>query len=165
MTAVTIPEAFLNKALQLADDAARADEVPVGAVICELTTGGEGVLRVIGEGRNRIRERRDPTAHAEMLALRAACEVKRSERLTDCILISTLEPCLMCSGAIILARLQAVYYFAPLESGLGMMDVLQLQPTREKGMNHQLPLIPIERYRETASGLLREYFLRKRGNG
>lgn len=94
----------MARALALARAAGAAGEVPVGAVI----TGPDGEL--LAEGRNEIIARADPTAHAEMLAIRAAGEAVGSERLIDCDLYVTLEPCTMCAGAISLARIRRVYY-------------------------------------------------------
>ena len=83
--------------------AARAGEVPVGAAIAR-----DGV--VIAAAGNRTLAHRDPTAHAEMLAIRAACAALDSERLAGCDLYVTLEPCAMCAGAISFARLRRLYY-------------------------------------------------------
>ncbi len=101
------------RALDLAAEAARAGEVPVGAVvICD----GE----IIGEGANRTRRDRDPTAHAEIVAIRAACTVLQTDRLTGCSLWVTLEPCAMCAGAIAHARLDRLIYGAPDIKGGGV---------------------------------------------
>ena len=93
-------------ALALAREAAQAGEVPIGAVIVK-----DG--RVIGEGRNAPRADRDPTAHAEIAAIRAAARALGDERLTGCEMFVTLEPCAMCAGAIVHARLARVTYAAP----------------------------------------------------
>jgi tRNA(adenine34) deaminase len=99
-----------SKAMALALDEARAaaarSEVPVGAVVTD--AAGE----VLAQAGNRTRELNDPTAHAEMLAIRAACAVLGSERLTGCTLTVTLEPCAMCAAAIAAARLERVVYGA-----------------------------------------------------
>ncbi len=95
----------MARALDLASQAAGEGEVPVGAVI---TRGG----KVIAEGRNAPRHASDPTAHAEIMAIRAACEKLQNERLTDCELWVTLEPCAMCAGAIVHARIGKLYYAA-----------------------------------------------------
>jgi tRNA(adenine34) deaminase len=95
----------MSLAFEAAKEAAERGEVPVGAVIVR-----DGlVLAVAG---NRTLEDRDPTAHAEMLAIRAACVAIDSERLNDCDLYVTLEPCTMCAGAISFARLRRLYYAA-----------------------------------------------------
>ena len=104
MTGWTLPGP-MKRALELAEASAAAGEVPVGAVI---TRGGE----VIAEAHNAPRETSDPTAHAEILAIRRAAVALGQERLTDCELWVTLEPCAMCAGAIVHARLGKVYYGA-----------------------------------------------------
>jgi len=96
----------MARALELAAHAARCGEVPVGAVVVQ---GG----RVIAEAHNAPRELTDPTAHAEVLALRRAAAALGSERLEGCELWVTLEPCAMCAGAIVHARIARVYYAAP----------------------------------------------------
>jgi len=96
----------MNIALQEAQDAAARGEVPVGAVV--ISPEGE----VIARAGNRTREDNDPTAHAEMLAIREACARIGSERLGGCALYVTLEPCAMCAGAIAAARIGRLYYGA-----------------------------------------------------
>lgn len=105
MTRWPLPPA-MKRALALAAEAAAAGEVPVGAVIVS-----DG--RVVGEGRNGPRESHDPTAHAEIVAIRAAARALGSERLAGCELFVTLEPCAMCAGAIVHARIARVTYAAP----------------------------------------------------
>ena len=106
MTAARRPN-FMDLALAQARAAAAAGEVPVGAVLVEVASG-----RVLAETRNRIEELRDPTAHAELLAIRAGAALLDSPRLPACDLYVTLEPCPMCAGAIAFARLRRVYYGA-----------------------------------------------------
>ena len=96
----------MHRALELARAAEQAGEVPIGAVV---TLDG----RVIGEGENRNRRDHDPTAHAEIVALRAAARRIGDFRLTGCDLWVTLEPCAMCAGAISHARIARLYYGAP----------------------------------------------------
>lgn len=96
----------MQTALDQARAAAEAGEVPVGAVIVD----PDGT--VLAQARNRMRELKDPTAHAEMLAIRAACAALGSERLTGCDLYVTLEPCPACAGAISAARIARLYYGA-----------------------------------------------------
>jgi len=98
-------KSFMDQALDLARAAAGAGEVPVG---CVVVRDGE----VIAGGANRTLTDRDPTAHAEMLALRQAARTLGTERLTDCDLYVTLEPCAMCAGAISFARIRRLYYGA-----------------------------------------------------
>lgn len=99
-------DAAMTRALTLAAEAARAGEVPVGAVVTD--AGG----RVLGEGRNLREATADPTAHAEIVALRAAADACRSWNLEGCTLTVTLEPCLMCAGAILQARVGRVVFGA-----------------------------------------------------
>ncbi len=99
-------EHYMSLALDLARDAARAGEVPVGCVV--VSPEGE----VIGRGRNLREETGDASAHAEMLAIREACAHVGNWRLDGCTLYVTLEPCPMCAGAIINARIPTVVYGA-----------------------------------------------------
>ena len=96
----------MQRALELAREAARLSEVPIGAVVVK-----DG--QVVGEGRNAPRGLHDPTAHAEIVAIRAAARALGDERLTGCELFVTLEPCAMCAGAIVHARIARVTYAAP----------------------------------------------------
>ena len=100
-------------ALACAQAAGLAGEVPIGAVV---TRGG----KVIATGENRNRRDNDSTAHAEMVAIRAACVALEQERLTGCDLWVTLEPCPMCAGAIAHARIARLYYGAPDPKGGGV---------------------------------------------
>ena len=95
----------MHRALELARNAASQGEVPIGAVVVKGDT-------VIAEAHNWPRTAKDPTAHAEILAIRRASEVLGNERLTDCDLYVTLEPCAMCAGAIVHARIARLYYAA-----------------------------------------------------
>jgi tRNA(adenine34) deaminase len=102
----TPDQAYMRRAIELAREAQAAGEVPVGAVIVR---GNE----IIGEGCNRPISTRDPTAHAEMIALRAAAALSDSYRLTGTTLYVTLEPCAMCAGAMVHARVERLVYAAP----------------------------------------------------
>ena len=96
---------FMDLALAEARAAAAAGEVPVG---CLIVRGGE----VIARARNRTIADRDPTAHAEMVAIRQAARALRTERLADCDIYVTLEPCAMCAAALSFARIRRLYYGA-----------------------------------------------------
>jgi len=100
-----MPQSFMDDALGEARGAEAAGEVPVGAVI--IRAGA-----IVARAGNRTLRDRDPTAHAEMLAIRAAAAALGTERLTDCDLYVTLEPCAMCAAAISFARLRRLYYGA-----------------------------------------------------
>lgn len=113
-----MPAAFplpdpMRRALTLARAAQAAGEVPIGAVITRNGT-------IIGEGENRNRRDNDPTAHAEMVAIRAAAAALGDFRLSDCDLWVTLEPCAMCAGAIAHARIARLYFGAPDPKGGGV---------------------------------------------
>lgn len=95
----------MRRALELAREAAAIGEVPVGAVVAR----GQ---QIIGEGHNLTRTGNDPTAHAEIVAIRRAAKALGQERLAGCVLYVTLEPCAMCAGAIAHARLDALHYGA-----------------------------------------------------
>jgi tRNA(Arg) A34 adenosine deaminase TadA len=96
----------MEAALAEAQDAAARGEVPVGAVLVDETGA------IIARAGNRTRELNDPSAHAEMLVIRAACEAAQSERLANCALYVTLEPCAMCAAAISFARIAKLYFGA-----------------------------------------------------
>ena len=114
----------MDLALSLAEEAAALGEAPVGAVILEGT-------RILAAERNRMQSLRDPTAHAEMLAIRTALASRGTGRLDGCDLYVTLEPCAMCAGAIAHTRLRRVYFAAEdtkpgaVENGIRLFD----QPT------------------------------------
>ncbi|WIY53451.1 nucleoside deaminase [Devosia sp. YIM 151766] len=111
----------MDLALRLAEEAAAHGEAPIGAVIVEGN-------RVLAAERNRMQALGDPTAHAEMLAIRAALAARGSGRLDGCDLYVTLEPCAMCAGAIAHARLRRVYFAAEdvkagaVENGIRLFD-------------------------------------------
>jgi tRNA(adenine34) deaminase len=109
-----MPSSFMDLALDQARAAAAAGEVPIGCVIVR-----DGA--VIAQAGNRTVAERDPTAHCEMVAIRAAARALGSERLSDCDLYVTLEPCAMCAGALSLARIRRLYYAAPDPKG-GAVD-------------------------------------------
>jgi tRNA(Arg) A34 adenosine deaminase TadA len=104
----------MRRALELAADAAAAGEVPVGAVV---TLGAE----IVGEARNAMRGSSDPTAHAEMEAIRGAAARLGTSRLDDCTLWVTLEPCAMCAAAVSVARLKALRFGAEDPKGGGVV--------------------------------------------
>lgn len=118
---------FMRMALAEAAAAAREDEVPVGAVVVK-----DG--RVIGRGRNACERLQDATAHAEMIAIGAASQAIGSWRLEDCTLYVTLEPCPMCMGACLNARVARVVYGAPEPKAGACGSVVDLRAPR--GFNH-----------------------------
>ena len=116
---------YMARALEAARAAGARGEVPIGAVVVDATGA---VLAVAG---NRTEELSDPTAHAEMLALRAAAASLKSPRLTDCDLYVTLEPCPMCAAAISFARIRRLYFGAEDAKGGGVVHGARVftQPT------------------------------------
>lgn len=152
-----VPQArYMMRALDLAKQAAAMGEVPVGAVVVQKSTG-----RIIGEGYNRREIDRSPLAHAEIMAIDAASRNLGGWRLLDSVLYVTLEPCPMCAGAIVQARIPRVVVGSmnPKAGCAGsVMNLLQ-----EPGFNHQVEL---EKgiLEEECSTMLKEFFkaLRKR---
>jgi tRNA(adenine34) deaminase len=148
---------MMNRALAAADAAAAADEVPVGAVVYSVSRGA-----VIATGRNRREELQDPTAHAEILALRAAAAALNSWRLEHCVLYVTLEPCAMCAGATVLARVPAVVYGTP-DPKAGACHTLY-GITTDPRLNHRCRVVPgVERDR--CGVILTRFFAAKRALG
>jgi tRNA(Arg) A34 adenosine deaminase TadA len=143
---------FMDLALKTAEDAGKSGEVPIGCVIVR----GYEVIATAG---NRTLTDRDPTAHAEIIALREAAQKIGSERLVDCDLYVTLEPCTMCAGAISFARVRRLYYGAAdpkggaIESGVRFFA----SPTC-----HHAPEVYSAVGESEAARLLREFFRERR---
>jgi tRNA(adenine34) deaminase len=143
-----LDEHFMRLAIREAERALEHHDVPIGAIVVH---DGE----VAGSGHNERELRRDPTAHAEILAIREAARALGSWRLLDCVLYVTLEPCAMCAGAIVLARVPRVVYGASdAKAGAagGVLDVLG-----EPRLNHR-PEVAGGLLAEDSSLLLREFF-------
>jgi len=147
-------QSHMLAALAEAQAAGARGEVPVGAVV---VAAGDG--RVLGRAGNRTRELADPTAHAEMLAIRQACAIQKSERLDGADLYVSLEPCPMCAAAISFARIRRLYFGAPDPKGGGVEHGPRIfsQPTC-----HHAPEVygGIEEVR--AGALLRQFFADRR---
>ena len=147
-----IDQIFMQQAIRQAMIAAEKDEVPVGAVI---VNGSQ----LIAKAHNQVEMLKDPTAHAEMIAITQAAAYLKNERLNGCILYATIEPCSMCVGAAVLARLKAIVFGAndPKTGACGSAIDL----TKEEFFNHTF---------EVTSGILepecrtiiQEFFLKKR---
>lgn len=144
--------AWMGEALAEADLAAAHDDVPIGAVVVR---DGE----VIGRGHNRREVDQDPTAHAEVLALREAASRVGSWRLDDATLYVTLEPCTMCAGALVLARLRRVVFAAD-DPKAGAVGALYDIP-RDPRLNHQVEVVRGVRSDE-GGDLLRAFFRARR---
>src|SRR5438128_361862 len=143
----------MEMALEEAGAAVAEDEVPVGAVIVSFQRG------VIGRAHNQRELLRDPTAHAEMIAITQAAAALRSWRLDDCVLYVTLEPCPMCAGAIVQARLPFVVYGAT-DPKAGACDTLYRIPTDSR-LNHRAQVIGGV-LSERCGALLSHFFAQKR---
>ena len=145
-------ESYMLQALTLAREAFDAGEVPVGCVIA----GPDG--SVIGRGRNRRQEKHDATAHAEVEAIREACAALGDWRLEGCTLFVTLEPCPMCTGAIINSRIPTVVFGArePVSGSVGSVIDLFM----ERYGHH--PSVYPGVLKEDCAGLLRDFFREKR---
>lgn len=145
---------FMQRALQLADAARTNGEVPVGAVLVY----GD---KIIAEGANRPIASNDPTAHAEIEALRAGGQIMGSYRLTDTTLYVTLEPCIMCASAIVHARVRRLVFGAwdPRAGGAGSIaDVFSLP-----GLNHRVDVFGGV-LADECTGRLRDFFAARRGS-
>ena len=145
--------AFMQEALKLAAQAAAAGEVPVGAVVVK-----DGAI--VGRGYNQPIAGNDPTAHAEIMALRDAGKTLGNYRLADCDLYVTLEPCVMCSGAIMHARIRRVIFGArdPKTGACGSAIDLFAQPQ----LNHHAEVNGGMLAGEAAA-LLQDFFVQRRG--
>jgi tRNA(adenine34) deaminase len=145
---------YMDSALAEAEDAARQGEVPVGAVVVDGATG-----RIVARAHNRTLADSDPTAHAELLVLRAAAAAQGEARLEGCDLYVTLEPCPMCAQAISFARIRRLYYGASDPKGGGVEQGARIfdQPTC-----HHRPEIYSGIGEARAAALLRQFFAARR---
>ena len=152
MTGIATPTSPMDLALHEARQAALRGEVPVGAVI---TRNGE----VIACAGNRMRALSDPSGHAEMLAIRAACAALGSDRLPDCDLHVTLEPCTMCAAAISFARIRRLYFGASDPKGGAVISGVRFyaQPTC-----HHAPEVYDGMAARESAALLTEFFRQRR---
>ncbi len=145
----------MRRALALAQEAARDGEVPVGAVV---VLDGE----VVGEGRNQPIATSDPTAHAEIVAMRAAATHLQNYRLSGATMVVTVEPCLMCVGAMVHARIGTVVYGTPepRTGALGSATAAHETP----GLNHRLVVLGgvLE---DDCRALMKDFFRLRRGGG
>lgn len=123
---------WMKRALQEAEEAFEAGEVPVGAVIVRDE-------RLLGRGRNRVEALGDPTAHAELLAVTAACDTLDSKFLEDCTMYVTLEPCPMCAGALVWSRLERLV-FGAFDEKTGSCSTLYNIP-RDDRLNHRVEIV------------------------
>lgn len=143
---------FMYAALQEAENALEAKEVPVGAVIVHKD-------RIIGRGYNQTEKLKDPTAHAEMIAITAAANHLQDWRLNECDLYVTAEPCVMCAGALLLARIKNIY-FGTHEPKFGACG--SLYNIIESGKYNHKPNLYSGIYSEESKALLEKFFIEKR---
>jgi tRNA(Arg) A34 adenosine deaminase TadA len=144
--------AYLRAAIAEAQDAEANGEVPVGAVVVHEN-------RIIGRGQNRVLRDSDPTAHAEIVALREAGRALNNYRLEDCTLYATLEPCVMCAGAILQARIARLVYAAPDPKAGACGSVLSV--LNHPQLNHKLHLLA-GLLAEECGALLTNFFRKRR---
>ena len=148
-------EPYMRRALALAQEAADDGEVPVGAVV---VLDGE----IVGEGRNQPIATSDPTAHAEIVAMRAAATRLKNYRLSGATMVVTVEPCLMCVGAMVHARIGTVVYGTPepRTGALGSATAAHESP----GLNHRLAVVGGVLEADCRT-LMRAFFRLRRGGG
>ena len=144
---------FMKEALKEAEIAFKEEEVPVGAIV----VNPEG--KIIGRGRNQIIRLNDPTAHAEILAIKEACKNFGNYRLIGCKMYVTLEPCPMCAYAMVLARIKELIFATRDEKTGACGSVYNI--VQDKRLNHQI-LIKEGLFREQASKLLKTFFKLRR---
>jgi tRNA(adenine34) deaminase len=143
---------FMKEALKEAKKAFDEDEVPIGTVVVYKN-------QIIGRGHNQTEQLNDPTAHAEMIAITAAANAVNSWRLNEVNIYTTVEPCIMCAGALVLARVKKIIFGAYDEKFGGCGSVFDI--VREKKLNHQVEVINGVMEKE-ASSLLKSFFEKKR---
>jgi tRNA(adenine34) deaminase len=150
-----IDRRYMQEAIELARKALESEDVPIGALV--VYRG-----RVIGRGYNQREKLQDPTAHAEMLALTAAAEYIGHWRLENCTVYVTLEPCPMCAGALVLARVARLVYGAPDEKAGACGSLYQI--TQDPRLNHRVETVGGV-LAEAAVELLQAFFRRRRELG
>jgi tRNA(adenine34) deaminase len=143
---------YMFAALTEAEKALEDTEVPVGAVIVHKN-------RIIGKGFNQVEKLKDPTAHAEMIAITAAANKLQDWNLNECALYVTVEPCVMCTGAVIASRINTIYFsiFEPKFGACGSLYNI----AEDKKLNHSIKTYS-GIYAEESTRLMREFFLRIR---
>lgn len=142
-------ELFMKEALKEAQKAAAKGEVPIGAVVVR-----EG--KIIGRGHNLRESLNDPTAHAEIIAIKKAARKFKNWRLNGCTLYVTVEPCLMCAGAIVLARLEKVVYGAKDPKAGAVSSLYEVLDDRR--LNHRVKEVKGGILEEECAAILKEFF-------
>lgn len=149
-----VHQRFMAKALQLAEQAYEEGEIPVGAIVVYND-------QIVGKGYNQVERLKDPTAHAEMIAISAACDTLDNKYLTDATLYVTLEPCPMCAGALVWSKVGKVVFGASdpkAGAGGSLFNILE-----NEGLNHQ-PEIIQGILEHDSEFLLKSFFSSKRLN-
>jgi len=154
---MSVHEQWMREAIAEARAAVAIDEVPIGCVIVHEPTG-----RVIGRGYNRRETERDPTAHAEILAMREAAQALSDWRVLDCTLYVTLEPCPMCAGAIVNARIPRLVYGCDDPKAGAVRTLYKL--CEDERLNHRVSVTSGVLAEECAQ-LLRDFFRTQRAAG
>lgn len=144
---------YMNVALEEAAKALERGEVPIGAVIVE------NFGNIVARAGNETRARLDPSAHAEVLAIREACTVLKTERLVNCDMYVTLEPCAMCAALIANARIRRIYFAASDPKSGGIQQGARIFDRKQ---THHVPEIYSGIGEEKATKLLRNFFSKKR---
>lgn len=146
---------FMNQAFILAKKAKNHDDVPIGAVIVRNN-------KIIARGENRVQKSKNPTLHAEIVAINKACKKLNAKFLDDCDLYVTLEPCAMCATAISFARIKNIYFAATDEKGGGITANARIF---ENDKHLWKPnVIQMPEYAEQSAKMLREFFKQQRQN-
>ena len=146
-------EKYMREALKQAAVAFEKDEVPVGAVVVHKD-------QIIARAHNQTRTLKDPTAHAEMIAITQATAYLKNERLNTCDMYVTIEPCPMCAGAMVLARIKNLFYAAQDPKSGACGSVLNI--AGNKKLNHSIK-VQSGLLEEESRSLIREFFKKKRG--
>jgi len=147
-----IHEIYMSEALKEAQKAFEEDEVPVGAVVVYQA-------KIIARGYNQIEKLKDPTAHAEMLALTSASNYLRTKWLNGASVYVTIEPCSMCAGALVLSRIKNLYFGANDPKAGACGSVLNI--ANHKKLNHRIKITG-GIFKEECAALLKEFFKKKR---
>ncbi|MDD5236516.1 MAG: tRNA adenosine(34) deaminase TadA [Candidatus Omnitrophica bacterium] len=147
-----IEELYMREALKEAERAFSEDEVPVGCVVVHNN-------RIIARGHNQVERLKDPTAHAEMLALTSAANYLNAKWLNGATLYATIEPCSMCAGALVLSRIKNIVYGADDPKTGACGSVINI--ARSKKLNHRIS-VKKGVLKQECSSLLKEFFKKKR---
>jgi len=146
---------FMNQAFILAKKALSHDDVPIGAVIVRDN-------KIVARGENRVQKSKNPTLHAEMVAINRACKKLGQKFLDDCDLYVTLEPCAMCATAISFARIKNIYFAATDEKGGGITSNARMFENDKHLWKPNIFQMP--EYAEKSAELLRNFFKQQRNN-